>query len=337
MGTNNSHCGKHSSGRGTKSGKVKAFLRWVGGKRQLVGRLIPYLPPDISAARYHEPFAGAANLYFTLAPKTAALSDLNKHLIQCYRQIRDDYRAVASSLSRHKRKNSEDYYYRIRDLYNRSDRGPAQAARFIYLNQTCFNGVFRVNTNGEFNVPYGDKPNPVFPSAAELKRIGAKLKTAKLSVADYATALSKVAKKDFVYLDPPYPPLNGTAYFTHYTADRFSKENQQRLAMTVRTLHKRGARFLMTNADLPSIRKLYGPFHIAKLRVTRYVSCKGIRTATRWRCCAWRTSRRRRRSSAPGAAGASRTASASGFTARTSSRRGPRTPTRRCCAHRLPR
>ena len=277
--TNKKHGGTPPDGRAVaKEGKAKAFLRWVGAKRRLVGRLMPYLPSHMNGARYHEPFAGAANLYFALSPQTASISDLNKHLIECYRQIRDNYRAVASNLSRHKRKNSEKYYYRIRDLYNRSRGGPAQAARFIYLNQTCFNGVFRVNTDGAYNVPYGDKPNPIFPTAADLKRISVKLKSAKLTVADYAAALSRVAKNDFVYLDPPYPPLNGTsAYFTHYTADRFSTENQQRLAQAVKRIDKRGALFLMTNADLPAIRKLYEPFHIAKLRVTRYVSCKGTR------------------------------------------------------------
>jgi len=145
------------------------------------------------------------------------------------------------------------------------------------LNRTCFNGVFRVNTEGRFNVPYGDKPNPLFPSKSELDAIAFALKSAKLSVADYEKALSKVKEHEFVYLDPPYPPLNGTAFFTHYTADRFDSDNQERLAAMVRELDRRGASFLMTNADLPIIRRFYREFDITKISVTRYVSCKGAR------------------------------------------------------------
>jgi len=256
---------------------VRSFLRWIGGKRQLTARLRPYLLENINDVRYHEPFAGAASLYFAVRPLRANLSDLNRHLIECYRQIRDNHSRVAAYLWAHARKNSESYYYQLREQYNRSSRGSAQAARFIYLNRTCFNGVFRVNTKGHFNVPYGDKPNPRFPTAAQLKAIAQALKGTRLFAGDFEVALRKVRKGDYVYLDPPYPPLNGTAFFTHYTADRFSAANQERLAKAVKELHKRGAWFLMTNAELPSIRKLYRGFRISKLEVTRYVSCKGTR------------------------------------------------------------
>ena len=255
----------------------KAFLRWVGGKRNLVHRLIPFFPDDINLVRYHEPFAGAASVFFAIAPKVANLSDSNGHLIECYRQIRDNYKKVASYLRTHERRNSESYYAGVRDLYNRSVAGPSQAARFIYLNRTCFNGVFRVNTKGKFNVPYGDKPQPHFPSVVELSEISDALKKAKVFASDYEVALRKAKKGDFVYLDPPYPPLNGTACFTHYTADRFDEENQNRLADAVRRVHERGVRFLMTNADLPIVRSLYQQFSIHKLSVTRFVSCKGVR------------------------------------------------------------
>ena len=149
--------------------RASAFLRWVGGKRLLVSRLLEFLPPDFPKRRYHEPFAGAANLFFRLSPKSAVLSDLNQHLIECYRHVRDDHEEVIAQLRTHIERNSESYYYEIRDQYNRSRFGIAQAARFIYLNQTCFNGVFRVNTRGAFNVPFGDKPSPPFPTKAELK------------------------------------------------------------------------------------------------------------------------------------------------------------------------
>lgn len=243
----------------------------------LVHRLLPYFPADLGVKRYHEPFAGAASLFFSLKPKSAQLSDLNEHLIECYKQVRDNYVAVASYLREHKRLDSVDHYYRVRDLYNRSSFGAPQAARFVYLNQTCFNGVFRVNKSGQFNVPYGDKPEPIVPTTAELALVSESLKHATLTVSHYENAFAKVKNGDFVYLDPPYPPLNGTSFFTHYTRDRFSAEDQEQLASAVRVLHKRGALFLMTNADLPAIRKLYRGFYLSELSVTRYVSCKGTR------------------------------------------------------------
>jgi len=259
------------------SGVARPFLRWIGGKRLLIHRLLPYLPPRFSERRYHEPFAGAASFFFRLAPRAARISDLNEHVIECYREVRDRHKQVAAYLRGHERNNSEKYYYEVRKQYNRSSFGPAQAARFIYLNQTCFNGVFRVNMDGAFNVPYGDKPEPAFPSTQDLELASKVLKRASLTMADYGTALLKAASGDFVYLDPPYPPLNGTSFFTHYTPDRFDQDNQERLAAFVHDLHHVGALFLMTNADLPKIRRLYSGYQIWELSVTRYVSCKASR------------------------------------------------------------
>lgn len=260
-----------------KDSRTQAFLRWIGGKRFLVHRLLPYLPRDVRERRYHEPFAGAASLFFALTPRSARVSDLNEHLIECYKQVRGNHEKVSAYLQEHKRQDSEEYYYEVRDKYNRSSFGPAQAARFIYLNHTCFNGVFRVNRRGAFNVPYGDKPEPAFPSTEALACVSTALKHATLSVADYGTALSRTRKGDFVYLDPPYPPLNGTSFFTHYTSDRFDLDNQERLAAYVRDLHHQGGIFLMTNADLPHVRNLYTGFKLWELSVTRFVSCKGAR------------------------------------------------------------
>jgi len=242
-----------------------------------VHRLLPFFPELKQSDRYHEPFAGAANLFFALEPKKANLSDLNKPLIECYKEIRDSPATVAKYLRGHERRNSEKYYYEIRAQYNRSRAGPAQSARFIYLNRTCFNGVFRVNREGDFNVPFGDKENPTFPSSKELSSLSSALKYTRLFAADFDKSLSKTKKGDFVYLDPPYPPLNGTSYFTHYTADRFDADNQTRLAKVVKDLDRRGIRFLMTNADHPRIRELYRKFELSKLSVTRFVSCKGSR------------------------------------------------------------
>lgn len=256
---------------------MTSFLRWVGGKRLLAQRMLAFLPNDARERRYVEPFVGAGSLFFALQPRKAVLSDLNGHLVDCYRAVRDKPRAVAASLNALARANGKRHYYRIRKLYNRTGSSAAQAARFIYLNHTCFNGVFRVNTDGSFNVPFGDKPNPQFPSHKELARVSATLKKASLRTCDYHATLKEAQKGDLVYLDPPYPPLNGTAYFTHYTADRFSLVEQRKLAKAFRKLHRRGCLLIMTNADTPLVRGLYRGFSKLLLNRPRYVTCKKVK------------------------------------------------------------
>jgi DNA adenine methylase len=206
------------------------------------------------------------------------LSDLNAHLINCYREVRDHPSEVAALLRDHDSWNSSDYYYEQRATYNAdSASSPAQASRFIYLNRTCFNGIFRVNRKGQFNVPYGRKERPLLPTAKALRAVSDTLANANLSVADFTEALDSVRSGDFVYLDPPYPPLNGTAYFTHYTVDRFGVEDQTRLAAAVRELDQKGCRFLMSNADVDLVRELYGGFQMHELSVTRYITCSKTR------------------------------------------------------------
>lgn len=260
-----------------KTTGARSFLRWVGGKQRLIHELERVLPWDVRRRRYFEPFAGAANLFFALQPKSAVLSDLNEHLISCFSHVKDSPDSVAKYLRVHAINDNEAHYYEVRRIYNISTSSAAQAARFIYLNRTCFNGVFRVNMAGAFNVPYGYKSNPIIPSANELRAAGFILKAAKLKSSDYVSVISKAGPGTFTYVDPPYPPLNETAYFTHYTSNRFGDEDQHRLADCLRRLDKRGGLFLMSNADLPLIRKLYKEFHQASLSVKRSVSCKGAR------------------------------------------------------------
>ncbi len=263
------------------SEKTKAtggpILRWVGGKQRLLKTLSASLPPDVENRVYYEPFLGAGSLFLNTNAKDSRLSDLNRYLISCYRQIRANPRAVANALRRHADRDSADYYYRLRSAYNRGGKGPVQAARFIYLNRTCFNGVFRVNRLGEYNVPYGYKKNPIFPDHSVLVAIAKKLRMAKLSAECFRTALATAGSDAFVYLDPPYPPLNGTAYFTHYTSDRFSEADQRSLASSVNLIHRRGALFMMSNADTPLIRKLYKDYIIESVPVTRFVSGKSTK------------------------------------------------------------
>lgn len=262
-------------GSGHETASLRPFLRWVGGKQQLVNRLLALLPDNVLKMPYREPFLGAGSLYLALRPAVAHISDSNAHLVNCYRQIRANPTTVARLLRAHARKSSEAYYYAVRSDYVRCPPNtPTQAARFIYLNRTCFNGVFRVNRKGQFNVPYGRKEPPRVPDRAYIESLANVLEGADLMAVDFTNALAACESGDFVYLDPPYPPLNGTAYFTHYTRDRFSWEDQRTLADYVRVLDGRGCLFMMSNADTKDIRGLYSQFRIANVEVTRYVTCK---------------------------------------------------------------
>jgi DNA adenine methylase len=263
------------------SGILPPFLRWAGGKRQIVRELINLLPEDIESRLYREPFLGAGSLFFALRPNRAVLSDANEHLIKCYEYVRDDSKTVARYLRQHLGRTSQAYYYEVRERYNKSQYSAAQAARFIYLNKTCFNGIFRVNRRGQFNVPYGWKEPPAIPNTNQLRKIAGALKGATLRASSFATVLADVSPRDFLYLDPPYPPLNETAYFTHYTTGRFNKIDQEWLAGWVRKLVGIGCLFMMTNADTDKIRRLYRGFRFTRLPVTRFVTCKAEREIVR--------------------------------------------------------
>ena len=263
------------------NGALCPFLSWVGGKRRLVPLLREHLPRDIQLRRYVEPFLGAASLYLAIRPNQALLSDANAYLISCYRHVRSNPETIARYLAHHAGHHGVRHYYRTRARYNKSPTSLAQAARFIYLNKACFNGIFRVNVSGDFNVPFGRKKSPILPSRLELLRIARLLKKATLSCASFEKTLEKVHSGDFVYLDPPYPPINGTSFFTHYTQDRFSEADQRQLAASVNDLHSRGVLFMMTNADTPLVRTLYRKFKLVELAVTRYVTSSATKHKAR--------------------------------------------------------
>ena len=265
---------RRSTVLGAAGAAPRPFLRWAGGKRKLVTLLLEFVPEDVLDRQYREPFVGAGALFFALRPRSATISDANDHLIMCYEYVRDRPDLVHRYLVHHAARTSERYYYAVRSDYTQSGPSAAQAARLIYLNSACFNGIFRVNKRGEFNVPYGRKEPPVLPTRAALRTASCSLRSAAIRVSDYRKALADAESGDFVYLDPPYPPLNGTAYFTHYTPDRFGEGDQRRLAVAFRELHERGCLLMMSNADTELIRKLYDAFTIDELSVTRYVTCK---------------------------------------------------------------
>jgi DNA adenine methylase len=253
---------------------ARPFLRWIGGKQKLLPELLRFLPEDLMSRTYYEPFVGAGSLFFSVAPNRAYLCDANSHLISAYTFVRDSPEEVSQFLETLMSNDSCEHYYSVREQYNKSGATAERAARFIYLNRTCFNGIFRVNTQGEFNVPYGRKRNPPHPSLEALKTASQVLQRAELRAEPFSEVLPKVESGSFIYLDPPYPPLNGTSYFTHYTSDRFPEEQQHQLAHMCHELSTRGCSIMMTNADTPLIRSLYEPFRLHTLPVIRWVTCK---------------------------------------------------------------
>lgn len=257
---------------------ITPILRWAGGKQQILKKLAVFLPSDVRERRYFEPFAGAASLFLAIKPHSGYLADANRLLINCYECVRNNPELLNKYLQQHLRNNSEKYYYQIRTLFNETQNiSAAQAARFIYLNKACFNGIYRVNQKGEFNVPYGHKEPPAIPNRNTLLAVSAAFEQVELTSGSYEETLGMAQKGDFVYLDPPYPPLNGTSYFTHYTPERFNHDDHDRLAEVFNELSDRGCLVMMSNADTPRIRKLFAKFHFNTLNVTRYISCKSIK------------------------------------------------------------
>jgi DNA adenine methylase len=238
---------------------LQPLIKWAGGKRRLLREIMELVPDKYS--RYYEPFLGSAALFFSLDPVAATLSDTNDDLIQMYAQVRDHPGSVISLLRR--MQNSEDEYYRIRTMRPRSDAG--RAARFIYLCTLSFNGLYRLNLNGEFNVPYGYKTHIEPCDSIALEQVSERLKGKKLLAADFEKATRTATKGDLVYFDPPYTVAHGNNGFIKYNAKIFSWADQKRLAKLAARLKKDGCRVLVSNADHSSIRELYPNFNVKQI------------------------------------------------------------------------
>lgn len=263
----------------TKKFTTKPFLRWAGGKIRSIPFLENHLPPNFSLMhRYYEPFIGAGSLFFHIKPSKAILSDNNKDLIECYETVQKRPDAISTYLEQYLSNTCEEYYYKMREKYNTSKHSIARAALFIYLNKTCFNGIWRVNKKGEFNVPYGFKEPPALPSKEKLRNVSMSLSNVELIHSDYKEAVKNAKRDDFIYFDPPYLPINGTSCFTRYTIDRFTKDDHDELALLAKKLTSKGCYVLISNAESPYIRSLYeDDFNIFELEVTRWIRSDGKR------------------------------------------------------------
>jgi len=254
--------------------KITPFLRWAGGKSKLISQIEQFVPDDIQKRKYLEPFLGAGSLFFRTQPTYGIISDLNSQLINCYSKIKERPDAVYDSLQKLTKNNGEDFYYLTREKFNRSNNTYIQAARFIYLNKTCYNGLYRVNLKGNFNVPFGKINTPSILNYDSLKSISHLLKDIEIVSCSYQSVLNNSKKGNFIYLDPPYPPLNKTAFFNSYTKDLFGINEQIELANYANQMSKRGCLILISNADTQEVRKLYKGWKIEKLNITRWISCK---------------------------------------------------------------
>jgi DNA adenine methylase len=266
------------AGDNTPQVQARPFLKWPGGKRQLLPYLLPILR-DAGGGTYHEPFLGAGSVFFALRSEglfpNACLSDVNQELIDAYEAIRDAVEDVIVHLRKHKARNSETYYYRVRDERPRSPH--TIAARMIYLRKTCFNGLQRVNKSGKFNASWGFYENPNICDEPNLRAVSQVLSTTDLRVGSFETVPEHAVSGDVVYFDPPYVPVSSTASFTAYSADGFGPEHQIRLAAVVRELHRNSVRIVLSNSDCPEVRKLYTGFRIKQVLASRRINTRGDR------------------------------------------------------------
>ena len=251
----------------------RPFLKWAGGKRQLISQMDKYFPKNYN--KYIEPFIGGGAIFYHLLPENSIISDNNPDLINCYKVIKEDVEGLIKSLKKHKYE--KDYYYEIRAL-DRDQKSYAElsdvekASRSIYLNKTGYNGLYRVNSKGLFNVPFGRHKNPKICDEENLRKVRQVLKNVKIQLGSFEICLDFAEKGDLIYLDPPYFPLSDTALFTSYTKDIFDKSSQLKLFDMFKELNERGCYIMLSNSYSEFIIELYKEFKIITLKAKRNIN-----------------------------------------------------------------
>ncbi len=247
--------------------KTETFLRWAGSKRQLLPRLMTYWPGK--SCRYVEPFAGSASFFFRVEPKIAVLGDINYDLINTYRAVRERHAAVASALTN--LAVDRETYYRLRQIPPKTMSSVAAAARFIYLNRFCFNGLYRTNTTGLFNVPFAPSGTGSLPTPDHLARCAALLRRADLVCSDFEETLKAVRPGDFVYLDPPFA-VDARRVFREYSASTFINKDLDRLCSQLHRIDAMEARFVVSYADCSEARRAFRAWHMKRVRTRRNIA-----------------------------------------------------------------
>lgn len=262
-----------------KNKLAQPFLKWAGGKRQLLPEIRKYIPKKINT--YYEPFLGAGAVLFDIQPKKAVINDVNTELINTYIAIRDHVDELINDLKKHK--NEKEYFYAIRDLDRKEEFKELslveKASRIIYLNKTCFNGLFRVNSQGHFNVPFGKYKNPQIVNEIVLRVVHNYLNSNDITIlnVDFEKAVENAKKGDFIYFDPPYDPVSDTSSFTGYSLYGFDKDDQIRLRDLFVELDKRGCKVLLSNSATDFIKDLYKDFHIEVVSANRNINANASR------------------------------------------------------------
>lgn len=253
---------------------IPTFVKWAGGKKQLLAQFKPYFPKRIN--RYFDPFVGGGAIAFYIIkhykPKEIFISDINEELINAYEVIRDEPEKLIKLLKKYKKNHNKEYYYKIRALSPKTLSKIERAGRFIYLNKTCFNGLYRVNSKDGFNVPIGSSKNPLICPEHDLREISKLLKNARIEVRQFYEIEKDVRKGDFVYFDPPYYPLKKGG-FTTYAKDNFLEKEQVRLKELFEKLDKKGAKVMLSNSDTDFIKNLYRKYKIEVVRANRMINC----------------------------------------------------------------
>ena len=258
-----------------KNKLVAPVVKWVGGKRQLLSEISPLLPKRITS--YCEPFLGGGAVLFSIQPSKAIVNDLNSDLITVYEVIRDDVEELIDNLKKHE--NSSEYFYTVRDMDRNKETYAAmskveRASRLIYLNKTCFNGLFRVNSSGEFNSPFGHYKNPNIVNEPVLRAVNKYFSSSNITFCneDFAVTLGRISKGSFVYLDPPYDPVSDTANFTGYNRGGFDRNEQIRLKQCCDELTQRGVKFMLSNSATTFIKELYKDYDISIVQAKRAIN-----------------------------------------------------------------
>lgn len=258
---------------------VTPFLKWVGGKRQLMPTIVTHLPKNINELTYVEPFIGGGAVLFHLQPKNAIINDLNEELINVYEVIKNNLEELIEDLKKHK--NEPDYFYEIRSL-DRNDNFKnlskvERASRVIYLNKTCYNGLYRVNNAGEFNSPFGRYKNPNIVNEPTLKAVSKYLNSNNIVIrnGDYNDVLKTIDKNSFVYLDPPYHPISESSNFTGYVQGGWDLFDQIRLREVCDELNAKGIKFLLSNSSAQFIKDQYAKYKIEIVKANRAINSNG--------------------------------------------------------------
>ena len=258
---------------------VTPFLKWVGGKRQLMPTIVTHLPKNINELTYVEPFIGGGAVLFHLQPKNAIINDFNEELINVYEVIKNNLDELIEDLKKHK--NEHDYFYEIRSL-DRNDNFKnlskvERASRVIYLNKTCYNGLYRVNNAGEFNSPFGRYKNPNIVNEPTLKAVSKYLNSNNIMIknGDYNDVLKTLDKNSFVYLDPPYHPISESSNFTGYIQGGWDAFDQIRLREVCDELNAKGIKFLLSNSSAQLIKDQYTKYKIENFKANRTINSNG--------------------------------------------------------------